>query len=398
MLPYKSDAGSNPRRATAILMFMVFLDLLGFGVVVPLLPEYATYMGASAGLVGVLVASYSFMQFIFGPLLGKLSDALGRRPIILVTLGLNALGFLVLGIASTLALVFVGRLISGAATANLSVIQAALSDLSKPEERAKVFGFIGAAFGIGFVLGPPIGALINQLFGMTAVGLSVSGLCVLNLAFATLFLPETKIERLDRNVKGKGRPLFMAGSLRRLYAIMFLFTAAYSVMPVVGVLIFAQRFSLSATEIGYVFALIGIITAVGQALIGPLTDRFGEKPVLATGLLAIGTGIGALPYIPAPWFIGIGLISLAVYALGHAFAHPNLTALAAAEVGPSAQGAVLGQLQASGSLALIIGPLLSGYLYDVDQRIPFAVTLLAIAGAFALAVSHPRSRAQTVQQ
>ena len=170
-------APSNNKAAIGILMLTIFLDLLGFGVVIPLLPEYARSFGATAGIVGALVAGYSLMQFIFGPILGALSDRIGRRPVLLGTIAINGVAFIIFGLAGTLAMLFVARLVSGIAAANLSVAQASLADMTPPSERAKVFGLIGAAFGMGFVFGPPLGALIVGTLGSAAVGFCVAALC-----------------------------------------------------------------------------------------------------------------------------------------------------------------------------------------------------------------------------
>lgn len=399
------SSASDPKAkkgmpAIGILMLTIFLDLLGFGVVIPLLPEYARSFGATAGVVGLLVAGYSLMQFIFGPILGAVSDRVGRRPVLLATIAINGLAFLIFGLAETLVVLFVARLVSGIAAANLSVAQASLADMTPPEERAKVFGLIGAAFGMGFVFGPPLGALIAGTLGTTAVGYCVAGLCAFNFVFAFLFLKETRSAdaRFEEPSTKKGvfASLREIPAIRRLFAVMFLFTVGFSVMPVIGALIFADRFGLSAVEIGYVFTLIGVATAAIQALIGPLAKAFGEKAVLLVGLIFVGGGIGALPFVPVDLFLWIGLPALVIYAFGHAFVYPTLTALVAAETDENSQGAVLGQLQAAGSLALVIGPLYAGYVYEASFSMPFVITAVVLAAALLIALSHPRSRAGDV--
>lgn len=390
-----SDSKSTGKAAIGILMLTIFLDLLGFGVVIPLLPDYARSLGATAGLVGALVAGYSLMQFIFGPILGALSDRIGRRPVLLGTIAINCVAFVIFGLAGSLAMLFAARLVSGIAAANLSVAQASLADMTSPSERAKVFGLIGAAFGMGFVFGPPLGALISSTLGNSAVGFCVAALCAGNFISAFVFLKETRDPAAAKDSSsehGVFASLREVPAIRRLFAVMFLFTLGFSVMPVIGALIFADRFGLTAVQIGYVFTLIGVATAAVQAAIGPLAKVFGERNVLLIGLVFVGGGIASLPFVPINLFLWIGLPALVFYAFGHAFVYPTLTALVAAETSEARQGAVLGQLQASGSLALVIGPLGAGYLYDASLTTPFVITGIVLALAVVFALGHPRNR------
>ncbi|MEO0496030.1 MAG: MFS transporter [Pseudomonadota bacterium] len=386
---------SNGKAAIGILMLTIFLDLLGFGIVIPLLPDYARSFGASAAIVGALVAGYSLMQFTFGPILGALSDRIGRRPVLLATIAVNGLAFVIFGLAGSLAMLFAARLVSGVAAANLSVAQASLADVTPPSERAKVFGLIGAAFGMGFVFGPPLGALIAATLGTAAVGYCVATLCAFNFVSAFLFLKETR-DPAATSTRARGRVVFASlreePSIRRLFGVMFLFTLGFSVMPVIGALIFADRFGLTAVQIGYVFTLIGVATAIVQMAIGPLVKLFGERSVLLVGLVFVGSGIASQPFVPAEMFLWFGLPALVIYAFGHAFVYPTLTALVAAETDESQQGTVLGQLQAAGSLALVIGPVGAGYLYDTSVTQPFVVTGFVLACAFVLAMGHPRDQ------
>ncbi|MEM1363717.1 MAG: MFS transporter [Pseudomonadota bacterium] len=395
----QSDASmSKNKAAIGILMLTIFLDLLGFGVIIPLLPDYARSFGATAGIVGALVAGYSLMQFIFGPILGALSDRIGRRPVLLGTIAVNGVAFVIFGLAGSLAMLFAARLVSGIAAANLSVAQASLADITPPAERAKVFGLIGAAFGMGFVFGPPLGALIAGTLGSGAVGFCVAALCALNFVSAFLFLRETRDSHaVQASTKDGGlfASLREVPAIRRLFAVMFLFTLGFSVMPVIGALIFADRFGLTAVQIGYVFTLIGVATAGVQAAIGPLAKQFGERSVLLVGLVFVGAGIASLPFVPVEMFLWLGLPALVIYAFGHAFVYPTLTALVAAETDETRQGTVLGQLQAAGSLALVIGPLGAGYLYDASLSVPFMITGAVLLIAVFIAASHPRNRIKT---
>lgn len=384
---------SNTGRRVAILMLVIFLDLLGFGVVIPLLPDYARSFGATATAIGALVAGYALMQFLFGPLLGALSDRIGRRPVLLATIAVNAVGFLLFGLAGSLAILFAARLISGVAAANLSVAQAYLADVTPPEKQAQVFGLIGAAFGMGFVFGPPLGALVAAQLGLSAFGFVVAGLYAANFLLALVALPESRDAAADTPADAVSE--IAARPVRRLFAVMFLFTMGYAIMPVVGALLWADRFGLSAVQIGYVFTMIGVATAAVQAVIGPLARVFSERAVLLFGLALVGAGIGALPLVPTILFTVLQLPLLVAYAIGHAFVFPTLTALVTADTPRGREGAVLGRLQATAALALVVGPLLAGWLYDRGIAWPFAMTACVMTLAILVAASHPRRRAST---
>ena len=215
---------------------------------------------------------------------------------------------------------------------------------------------------------------------------------------AFLFLWETrdpKAAQANTDARGIFASLREVPAIRRLFAVMFLFTLGFSVMPVIGALIFADRFGLTAVHIGYVFTLIGVATAAVQAAIGPLAKAFGERSVLLVGLAFVGAGIAGLPFVPVQMFLWVGLPALVIYAFGHAFVYPTLTALVAAETDEARQGTVLGQLQAAGSLALVIGPVGAGYLYDASVSVPFLITGVVLLIAIFIAASHPRNRIQT---
>jgi MFS transporter, DHA1 family, tetracycline resistance protein len=389
-------------KAGSILFFTVFLDLLGYGIVVPLLPEFARDFGATPVVVGLLVASYSFAQLLGSPVLGGLSDRFGRRPLLLASIAVNATSFLIFAWSGSLLALFAARLVSGFAAGNLAVVQAYLSDVTPPDRRAKAFGMIGAATGLGFVFGPPLGGWITANYGVAAVGLIVAGLCGLNLLLTVLLLPETRKPASGRNPSPFSAEAFVrlreTPSLARLFTIYALFISGFAVLTVVGALLWIDRFGLSDAEVGYTFGVVGIVMAVAQGLIGPLVARTREKTVLVAGLLLMAAALASMPIVPVADFFPREIASIAVFALGYAFAQPTGTALVADAVAPELQGQVLGQYQAVAALGRILGPLIGGFAYQITPALPFFMGAALIVLAFVAAAGLPaRSFAQTVK-
>jgi multidrug resistance protein len=380
------------RSASAILFLTIFIDLLGYGVVIPLLPAYARDFGASALTIGLLVASYSAMQFLFSPILGGLSDRLGRRPVLLATIAINVAGSLILGLSASLAVLFVARLVAGIAAANLAVAQAYLSDVTPPAQRSKAFGMIGAATGLGFVFGPPLGGLIASNFGLPTVGYAVAGLCLLNLALAFFRLPETRDAALTEGERplldrSAFRTVVASPALARLFGVYFLFIAGFAVLTVVGALLWIDRFALAEGQVGYTFGLIGIVMALVQGLIGRMTARFGEQHTMVAGLALMTVSLAVMPLVAPASFVPVELMAIALFAVGYALALPTGTALVALAVGAGRQGQILGQYQSVGALARIVGPLIGGAAYQLGQPVPFFIGTALMALALVLAAT-----------
>ena len=376
------------RLPIVFILITVLLDSMGIGLIIPVMPDLLQEVegaGLSSAAIwgGILATSFAVMQFVFGPLIGNLSDRFGRRPVLLLSLVVMAADYLVMAVAGSIWMLLAGRLVGGITAATQSTANAYMADISAPQDKAANFGLVGAAFGMGFVFGPPLGAVIAGTLGTAAVGFCVAALCALNFVSAFLFLRETRDPRAAKtDTEGGGifASLREVPAIRRLFSVMFLFTLGFSVMPVIGALIFADRFGLTAVQIGYVFTLIGVATAAVQAAIGPLAKALG---------------IASLPFVPVDLFLWIGLPALVIYAFGHAFVYPTLTALVAAETDEARQGTVLGQLQAAGSLALVVGPIAAGFLYDASMSAPFVITGMVLVIAVVIAYSHPRNRIET---
>jgi DHA1 family tetracycline resistance protein-like MFS transporter len=369
------------RRSPLLVIFItVFIDLVGFGIVIPVLPFYVegTKFNASPRVVGLLFASYSVMQLVFTPVLGRLSDRYGRRPVLFLSLLGTSLGFFILGFATTVWMLFAGRIIDGMTGGNISTAQAYIADVTTEENRAKGMGLIGAAFGLGFVFGPVIGGVLSrwdvQIGGLHIPGISVPLVFAGALAFANavllyFVLPETVTPDHPARVSaatGRWSQLVKALHSSRLafvLSIYFLFVVAFSIMTSSFGLFTLFRFGFDAHDTGWIFAFVGVIGAVVQGgLIGRLVKTFGELPLVITGALLFAASLFAIP-LTGPHTGLAALLGLgAAFAVGNGLATPSLTSLASKSVGRGEQGGVLGVTQAVASLARVVGPLISAAL------------------------------------
>ena len=360
------------KRSPLLVIFItIFIDLVGFGIVIPVLPFYAegTKFGATPREVGLLFASYSFMQLIFAPVLGRLSDKYGRRPILLISLLGTSLGFLILGFATTLWMLFLGRIIDGISGGNISTAQAYIADVTTKEDRAKGMGLIGAAFGLGFVFGPAIGGVLSR-WGINVPFLFAGTLAFANAILLYFTLPETVTpDHPARTSAASGRgwgQLIVSLKNPRLGFVMtiyFLSIVAFSIMTAVFSLFMLFRLGYDAFHNGWVFAYVGVISAIIQGgLIGKLVKRFGEPALAVTGGLLFSASLFVVPFIgPTIGLIGI-LSTGAVTAIGQALSGPSLSSLASKSAGAGEQGGVLGAMQSVASLARAVGPALAAFL------------------------------------
>jgi multidrug resistance protein len=360
------------KRSPLLIIFVtVFIDLIGFGIVIPVLPYYAegTKFGATPSQVGLLFASYSVMQLIFAPVLGRLSDKYGRRPILLISLLGTSVGFLILGFATTLWMLFVGRIIDGISGGNISTAQAYIADITTKENRAKGMGLIGAAFGLGFVFGPAIGGILSR-WGINVPFLFAGGLAFLNAILLYFALPETVTPDHPARISaaaGRGWQQLI-GALRNpqlgfVLTIYFLSIVAFSIMTATFSLFMMFRLGYDAFHNGWVFAFVGIISAIIQGgLIGKLVKRFGEPLLVIIGGLLFSASLLAIPFVTA----ATGLLAIltlgAATAIGQALSAPSLSSLASKSAGAGEQGGVLGVMQSVASLARAVGPSLAAAL------------------------------------
>ena len=361
------------RRSPLIVIFTtVFIDLVGFGIVIPVLPFYAegTAFNATPRTVGLLFASYSIMQLIFSPILGGLSDKHGRRPVLLLSIIGTGIGFLILGLATTVWMLFIGRILDGITGGNISTAQAYIADVTTEENRAKGMGLIGAAFGLGFIFGPAIGGILSR-WGIHVPFFFAAALCFANAALLYFTLPETvTADHPAKHSAAGGRSLRnIVTSLKQpklafILVIYFLFIVAFSIMTTSFSLYTMFRFGYDAQHTGYLFAYVGLIAVIIQGgLIGRLVKRFGEIPLVIFGALCFAISLFAVPFVgPAAGGLGALLIGGGVFSMGNSLATPALTSLASKSVGPAEQGVVLGVTQSTASLARAVGPSLTALL------------------------------------
>ncbi|MGH9913845.1 MAG: MFS transporter, partial [Pyrinomonadaceae bacterium] len=360
------------RSPLLVIFLTVFIDLVGFGIVIPVLPLYAegSIFHASPRAIGLLLGSYSIMQLFFTPILGRMSDKYGRRPVLFMSIIGTGLGFLILGFARTLWMLFLGRILDGITGGNISVAQAYIADVTTENNRAQGMGIIGAAFGLGFIFGPAIGGALSQ-FGVNVPLLFAAGLCFANATLLYFVLPETvTADHPARVSAAEGRKWsdiarqLAQPRLRTVALIYFLFILAFSIMTGVFSLYTLYRFNFDAERNGYMFAFIGIIVALVQGLlIGRISRRFNESTLIVYGLLMMVIALAAFPII-SPYFGGVValLVIAALLAVGNSLATPTLSSLASRSVSARDQGGVLGVIQAVGSLARALGPTLGGLL------------------------------------
>lgn len=360
------------KRSPLLVIFItVFIDLVGFGIVIPVLPYYAegSKFGATPTQVGLLFASYSVMQLVFSPVLGRLSDKYGRRPILLMSLLGTAIGFLVLGFATTLWMLFVGRIVDGISGGNISTAQAYIADVTTKENRAKGMGLIGAAFGLGFVFGPAIGGILSR-WGVNVPFLFAGGLAFANAILLYFTLPETVTPDHPARVSaasGRGwRQLLVALREPRLayvLAIYFLGIVAFSIMTATFSLFMMFRLGYDAFHNGWVFAFVGIISAAIQGgMIGKLVKRFGEPLLIIVGALLFSASLFAIPFVTLASGLGVLLGLGAATAIAQALSAPSLSSLASKTASAGEQGGVLGVMQSVASLARAVGPSLAAVL------------------------------------
>ena len=360
------------KRSPLLVIFItVFIDLVGFGIVIPVLPYYAegTKFGATPLEVGLLFASYSILQLFFAPVLGRLSDKHGRRPVLLVSILGTCLGFLILGFATTLWMLFLGRIIDGISGGNISTAQAYIADVTTKENRAKGMGLIGAAFGLGFVFGPAIGGILSR-WGINIPFLFAGGLAFANAILLYFTLPETVTPDHPARVSaasGRGwRQLLKSLQNPRLgyvLTIYFLSIVSFSIMTATFSLFMMFRLGYDAWHNGWIFAFVGIVSATIQGgLIGKLVKRFGEPTLVIIGGLLFSASLFVIPFVgPATGLLGILSIG-AVFSIGNALSAPSLSSLASKSASAGEQGGVLGVTQSVSSLARAVGPSVAAFL------------------------------------
>lgn len=404
MIETTGAAPLHKNRSQLIFIFLtVFIDLLGIGIVLPLLPFYvklieetapAWLAGSYALVVGALTASYSLFQFLFAPVLGGLSDRYGRRPVLLLSLVGAGLSYVLFGLADSfaplgavavLAVLFVSRIIAGITGGSISTAQAYIADITPPEERARGLGMLGAAFGLGFMLGPAIGGLLSTV-SLSAPAFAAAALIFANVIFGYFKLPESlpaeqrAAAMPNLNPLTRLRAVVAIDVIRPLLLGVLLLNFAFAGLQSNFAVFADTRFGFGPTEIAFVFAFIGLMAVIMQGfLIRKLVPLFGEARLAVTGMALMAVGFGLVAAAPVAWML---YPALGVLSIGSGMATPSLTSLISRRVSPREQGSVLGGTQALTSLTMIVGPLFAGLIFDaIGPAAPYITGVLLIAGA-----------------
>jgi DHA1 family tetracycline resistance protein-like MFS transporter len=390
------------RKAQLTIIFMtVFIYLVGFGIVIPIMPLLARDFGASPLQVGLLMSVFSAMQFLFSPFWGRLSDRYGRRPIILLCLVGESMAYFAFAFADSLVWLFIARAFAGFFGASLSTASAYISDITPPNERSKGMALIGAAFGLGFLFGPALGGGLaawgEQIssaphFGVHFAFISVAVLCLLNFAFGLKFLKESNMNK-SKGEKRPSRLLAIKMYLTRrplgsLISVYFLSTFAMATMESTWILFMGEKFSWGVREVSFGFAFIGLVAVLSQGfLVRRLIPIWGERKMLVTGSALMIVSLFAIPW--APSIAGMAIV-MSGLAIGHSFTNPAALGSISLVSNPDEQGSVLGAAQSMSSLGRILGPAVGGWFFGaVTVGSPFLVGSFAgVLGLYLVIVNY----------
>ncbi len=393
----------SSRSALFVLFGVVFINLVGFGIVIPLLPFYGQTLDAPPWQVALMFSAYSLGQFVAEPFWGRLSDRIGRKPVLMITIMSNAVGYLALAFVPNIWLAIAVRLFTGMGAGNVSTAQGYVADVTPPELRAGRMGLIGAAFGLGFIFGPAIGGLLTRpdlgALGYQLPIFTASGLCFLAAIGVAVLLKESRV-KADPAI---ARPAFLGGVhdavanpvVSRVLLVTLIYMAGFSGMESTFGFWTEARYGWTAREVGLCFMAVGVVSVICQGLLaGRLARRFGESRVLAVGCLIFGTGLVAQVAVSrllpdADWLVPV---IMAAGAFGMAMTMPNISALISRSVDPDRQGAMLGLNMASSSIARIFGPLIAGAIFSrIGHDWPFLIGAVLTIPAAVMAINAGRA-------
>jgi DHA1 family tetracycline resistance protein-like MFS transporter len=384
-------------RPLAIIFLTIFVNLVGFGIIIPLLPFYAETFAASPLQIGLLFAIFSLAQLVAAPVLGDLSDRYGRRPVLILSLAGTVVSFAMLALAQSLSMLFLARLVDGLSGGNISTARAYVADITPPHERSRAYGVLGAAFGLGFICGPAMSAVLAQI-SYTAPIWAAAALTAVAMLMAWLWLPETV--RAER--AGTGRPfanlaaMLRRPGLRRVLVIDFVYWFAFAIFQTTFALFAAERFGFDASRTGYFFAGFGALGAVVQVLlIRPMVGRFGDKRTFMAGLASAAVGLLAATFTYSVALFALALVPLA---LGIGFGHPTMSSLVSRAARGDEQGRVQGAASAIESLGRTIGPVWgSASLQRYGEAMPYVTAAVFLVLTLALSAGYEAGDAEVVR-
>jgi len=385
------------KSALTIAFITVFIDLMGFGILIPILPSFANReLGISEFGIGIIVAAYSLVQFIFNPVLGRLSDRKGRKPIILITLLITSISYIIFAFSHSFWMLLISRVLGGLGGSNIGVAQAYIADVTEKHDRAKGMGLIGVAFGMGFVFGPIIGGVLSK-FGYWAPGIGSASLSLIAFIFASVFLKESVKEKNHPSTKHSIKIFDLNTWITTLkipgvgLLIVIFFIITFSVANIYGTfaLLGYKVYNLTDQQIGYMFGFTGVVSSIIQGgLIRLLSEKFSERLLIIAGTFSMIFGLGLIPFGVNIWGLAIVLVFQAV---GTGILQPTVLSMISKYSPDKEQGAILGINQSLSALARVFGPLWGGFSYQVlGYQFPFITGGIIMLFTFLFSVSKLR--------
>jgi len=364
------------KPALSLIFLTVFIDLLGFGILIPILPTFATkVLHVDEMAIGIAIAIYSLVQFCFNPIFGELSDKHGRKPMIVISLFINAIGYVIFAFTSSFLLLIISRIVAGIGGSSIGVAQAYIADITTKENRSKGMGLIGAAFGLGFVFGPLIGGLLSK-YGYMVTGFASGGFSILAFVLTLLLLPESLKQK---NKQIRKRKLFDVNSFKKVFSkpllailVVLFFILTFSVANIYGTfaLLGYKIYGFTDLQNGYMYGIIGLMSAIVQGgLLNYISKYVNDKKLIIFGSLFMIVGLGLMPYGGSFFWLAI---IVTVLSFGTGTLQPTLLSMISKVTSESEQGVTLGINQSLSAFARMLGPLWGGFAFEfLGYQFPF---------------------------
>lgn len=397
----------NKNSTALILIFLtVFIDLLGFGLLIPILPAFGLkVLNIDEASIGIVISAYSFIQFIFNPIFGRISDKRGRKPVIVICLLLNAAGYLLFSITNSFFLLLISRIVAGIGGSSISVAQAYIADVTTPENRSKGMGIIGSAFGLGFVFGPLLGGILSE-FGYAVVGYASAGFSFLAFILTSLFLPESlKPRTITQSAPIRSRRLidvqsfkvvFKKPDLALLISLFFVLTFSFANIYGTFALLGIQVYHFTDKQNGFMFGIIGLTSAIVQgALIGTINKYLSKKKIFIISSFLISLNLALIPY--AINFLGLAIVGIFL-SIGTGMFQPTILSLISEVTSEQEQGITLGINQSMSAFARMLGPLWGGFAFEyLGYPFPFLTGALFTAAIFLISIFYLPKRLNWIE-